>query len=304
LDEDRKQDNAQRHDEGEPHPRIGRCAHAVGKREGESSRYAAPMMTPNRTLRVHALPALFALVALGCGGNQPEPAPSPVAQPAPAATAPRAAPAAASGAALEYPAILAKFTNANSEDARQLVFNGMGVSLNASKAKSTWSSFARMLEQSQPQIEELMRVTAMSQCTFAEVTVDKSSSKLPPEVIALLQGVRNGGAVLGADAARTFVAGDTAGAARRAAAIAAMLRHVAASGLPKSSDFANNLLDQLKRIVPPMAAGVNGTKLTDADRAVLLAALGALSATDPCGSSDGDRAAPATLVALKASLGG
>ncbi|MEY5061957.1 MAG: hypothetical protein RIS45_1878, partial [Planctomycetota bacterium] len=185
------------------------------------------MVGLQHALRVLALPALFAIMPLGCGGDEPEPAAAPVAPPA-APAAPAAPPAAASGAALEYPAVLAKFTDSFSEDARGLIFNTKGISLDGSRAKGTWSALARALEQAQPQIEALMRVTETSPCTFAEVVIDKDTRKLPPETIEFFRGVRNGGAVLSADAARTFVAGDTAGAARRATAIASMLRHVAA----------------------------------------------------------------------------
>jgi hypothetical protein len=260
-----------------------------------------------------AAPSLLALsllvvTPLGCGGDAPAPAPAPA--PTTPAAPPAATPPAASGAALEYPAVLAKFTDSSSENARYLVFNTMGVSLDASRAKGSWPSFARALEQAQPQFEALLRVTEMGQCTFAEVAVDGDARKLPPELVELFRGVRNGGAMLAADAARTFVAGDTAGGARRAAAIASMLRHIAASGLPKSDDFANDLFARLETIVPPMTAGVNGTKLADADRAALLAALGALNPTDPCGNASGaanDAFAAkqaATLAKLKAGLGG
>jgi len=267
------------------------------------------MVGLQHALRVLALPALFAVMPLGCGGDEPEPAAAPVAPPA-APAAPAAPPAAASGAALEYPAVLAKFTDSFSEDARGLIFNTKGVSLDGSRAKGTWSALARALEQAQPQIEALMRVTETSPCTFAEVVIDKDTRKLPPETIEFFRGVRNGGAVLSADAARTFVAGDTAGAARRATAIASMLRHVAASGLPKSGDFASDLLRRLELVVPPMAAGVNGTTLADADRATLLAALGALDAQAPCGIRGGalndaySAKQAAALAALKKSLGG
>lgn len=251
---------------------------------------------------------LAALVLTGCGGGDPAPATPPIAQPAPAPapTAPRAA----SGAALDYPAVLAKFTDALSEDARQLAFNTKGVSLNASRAKGTWSALSRSLEQSQPQIEALLRVTESPDCVFAEVTIEKGARKLPPDLIEFFRGVRNGGAMLAADAARTYTAGDTAGAARRAAALASMLRHVAASDLPKSSDFANDLFGRLELIVPPMAAGVNGAKLADADRTTLLAALNALNASDPCGNAGGGMGdafaakQAAALQALKAALGG
>ena len=282
----------------------------AGKRRGAISRYAAMMVGLHHALRVLALPALFAIIPLGCGGGEPEPAAAaPVAPPAaPAASAPP--PAADSGAALAYPAVLAKFTDAFSEDARGLIFNTKGVSLDTSRAKGTWSALARALEQAQPQIEALMRVAETKECTFAEVAIDPNTRKLPPETIEFFRGVRNGGAVLSADAARTFVAGDTAGAARRAAAIASMLRHVAASGLPKSGDFASDLLRRLEMAVPPMAAGVNGTTLADADRATLLAALGALDAQAPCGIRGGDlndaysAKQAAALAALKKSLGG
>jgi hypothetical protein len=186
----------------------------------------------------------------------------------------------------------------------------MGLSLDASRAKGSWPSFARTLEQAQPQIEALLRVTEMGQCTFAEVDFDGNARKLPPELVELFRGVRNGGAMLAADAARTFVAGDTVGAARRAAAIASMLRHIATSGLPKSGDLASYLFGRLEMIVPPMTAGIDGKKLTDADRAALLAALGALNPTNPCGVASGaanDAFAAkqaATLAKLKAGLGG
>jgi len=269
------------------------------------------MIGHRHAIRVLVLPALFAVIPLGCGGSEPEPAAVPVAPPA-AASAPTAAPAPASssGAAREYPAVLAKFTDAFSEDARGLVFNTKGVSLDTSRAKGNWSALARALEQAQPQIEALMRVAEMKECTFAEVAVGEDARKLPPELIEFLRGVRNGGAVLSADAARTFLAGDTAGAARRAAAIASMLRHVAASGLPKSGDFASDLLRRLELVVPPMAAGVNGATLADADRATLLAALGALDAQAPCGIRGGalndaySAKQAAALAALKKSLGG
>ena len=207
--------------------------------------------------------------------------------------------------------MLAKFTDSLCEDARQLAFNSKGVSLNGSRAKGTWSALSRSLEQSQPQIEALLRVAETKDCTFAEVTIEQGARKLPPELIEVFRGVRNGGAMLSADAARNFVAGDTAAAARRAAAIASMLRHIAGSGLPKSSDFATDLLDRLKLVVPPMAAGVNGVKLSDADRATLLGALNALNAANPCGYAGGsalndEYAAKqaAALQALKAALGG
>jgi len=184
------------------------------------------------------------------------------------------------------------------EDARYLAFNTMGVSLSASQAKGTWSALSRSLEQAQPQIEALLRVAETKDCTFAPVTIEQGSRKLPPELVELFRGVRNGGAMLAADAARTYVAGDSAGAARRAAAIASMLRHIADSGLPKATDFASE-------------AGVNGAKLSDADRATLLAALNALNAANPCGTAGGsalnDEFAArqaAALQALKAALGG
>jgi hypothetical protein len=263
----------------------------------------------SHALRALALPALLAIMPLGCGGGESESAAPPAALPVSPA-APAAPPVAASGAALEYPAVLAKFTDSLSADARALIFNTKGVSLDGSRAKGTWSALARALEQAQPQIEALMRVAETSQCTFAEVAIDPDTRKLPPESIEFFRGVRNGGAVLSADAARTFVAGDTAGAARRAAAIASMLRHVAASGLPKSGDFASDLLRRLELVVPPMAAGVNGTTLADADRAALLAALGALDAQAPCGIRGGalndaySAKQAAELAALKKSLGG
>jgi hypothetical protein len=253
--------------------------------------------------------ALAALSLAGCGSEGGEPAPAP----APAPTTPSIAPAAprtASGAALEYPAAVAKFTDAMCEDARQLAFNTKGASLDASRAKGTWPALSRTLEQSQPQIEALLRVAETKDCTFAQVTIEQGARKLPPELIEFFRGVRNGGAMLSADAARNFVAGDTAVAARRAAAIASMLRHIAGSGLPKSGDFATDLLDRLALVVSPMAAGVNGVKLSDADRATLLAALNALNAADPCGYAGGGQndvlAAKhaATLQALKAALGG
>ena len=252
--------------------------------------------------------ALTVVALPSCGGSEPAPAPAPAAQPA-AAPAP-AATRAASGAALEYPAVVAKFTDSLCEDARQLVFNSKGVSLNGSRAKGTWSALSRSLEQSQPQIEALLRVAETKDCAFAEVTIEQGARKLPPDLIELFRGVRNGGAMLSADAARSFIAGDTAAAARRAAAMASMLRHIAGSGLPKSSDFATDLLDRLKLVVPPMAAGVNGAKLSDADRATLLGALNALNAADPCGNAGGgalnDAFAAeqaAALQALKVALG-
>lgn len=158
--------------------------------------------------------SLAALLLAGCGGGGEEPTPQPVAQPAPAPAPAPAPPRAASGAALEYPAALAKFTDANSEDARQLAFNTKGVSLNASRAKGTWSALSRSLEQMQPQIEALLRVAETTDCTFARVTLEANARKLPPDLVELFRGVRNGGAMLAADAARTYVAGDTAGAAR------------------------------------------------------------------------------------------
>lgn len=269
------------------------------------------MIECNRAIRVLVLPALLAVVPLGCGGSEPEPAAPPVAPPtaAPAAAAPPA-PASSSGAALEYPAVLAKFTDSFSEDARALIFNTKGVSLNSSRAKGTWTALARTLEQAQPRIEALMRVAETQECTFAEVAVDKSALKLPPDLIEFYRGVRNGGAVLSADAARCFIAGDTAGSARRAAAIASMLRHVSASKLPRSGDFADDLFRRIELVVAPMAAGVNGTKLADADRATLLAALGALDAKAPCGNPGGGindaytAKQAASLAALKQGLGG
>lgn len=194
-------------------------------------------------------------------------------------------------------------------DARYLAFNTMGVSLSASQAKGTWSALSRSLEQAQPQIEALLRVAETKDCTFAPVTIEQGSRKLPPELVELFRGVRNGGAMLAADAARTYVAGDSAGAARRAAAIASMLRHIADSGLPKATDFASDLLDRLELVVAPMAAGVNGTTLTESDRATLLAALNMLNAADPCGMAGGaagDALAAkqaAKLAAMKAALG-
>jgi len=271
------------------------------------------MFASTTTIGRFAAPSLLALsllvvTPLGCGGDAPAPAPAPA--PTTPAAPPAATPPAASGAALEYPAVFAKFPDSSSENARYLVFNAMGLSLDASRAKGSWPSFARTLEQAQPQIEALLRVTEMGQCTFAEVDFDGNARKLPPELVELFRGVRNGGAMLAADAARTFVAGDTAGAARRAAAIASMLRHIAASGLPKSGDFATYLLARLEMIVPPMTTGIDGKKLTDADRAALLAALGALNPTNPCGIASGaenDAFAAkqaATLAKLKAGLGG
>ncbi len=260
---------------------------------------------------IRSLLALTVVALPSCGGSEPAPAPTPApAAQSAAAPAPQA-PRAASGAALEYPAVVAKFTDSLCEDARQLIFNTKGVSLNGSRAKGTWSALSRSLEQSQPQIEALLRVAETKDCTFAEVTIEQGARKLPPDLIELFRGARNGGAMLSADAARSFVAGDTAAAARRAAAMASMLRHIAGSGLPKSSDFATDLLDRLKLVVPPMAAGVNGVKLPDADRATLLAALNALNAADPCGTAGGsalnDEYAArqaAALQALKAALGG
>ncbi|MEY4118407.1 MAG: hypothetical protein RLZZ116_1735 [Planctomycetota bacterium] len=264
---------------------------------------------------IRSLLALTVVALSSCGGSEPAPAPAPApaAQPAaaPAPAPATAAPRTASGAALEYPAVVAKFTDALCGDALQLIFNTKGVSLNGSRAKGTWSALSRSLEQSQPQIEALLRVAETKDCTFAEVIIEQGARRLPPELTELFRGVRNGSAMLSADAARNFVAGDTAAAARRAAAIASMLRHIAGSGLPKSSDFATDLLDRLKLVVPPMAAGVNGMKLPDADRATLLAALNALNAADPCGTAGGsalndDFAAKqaAALQALKAALGG
>lgn len=256
--------------------------------------------------------ALAALSLAGCGSEGGEPAPAPAPAPATPSIAPPApaAPRTASGAALEYPVAVAKFTDAMCEDARQLAFNTKGASLDASRAKGTWPALSRTLEQSQPQIEALLRVAETKDCTFAQVTIEQGARKLPPELIEFFRGVRNGGAMLSADAARNFVAGDTAAAARRAAAIASMLRHIAESGLPKSGDFATDLLGRLALVVAPMAAGVNGVKLSDADRATLLAALNALNAADPCGYAGGGQndvlAAKhaATLQALKAALGG
>jgi hypothetical protein len=257
-----------------------------------------------------SLLALTVVALSSCGGGEPAPAPAPAAQPASAPAPAPAAPRVASGAALEYPAVLAKFTDALCEDARQLVFNTKGVSLNASRAKGTWSALSRSLEQSQPQIEALLRVAETIDCTFAEVTIEQGARKLPPELIELFRGMRNGGAMLSADAARNLAAGDTATAARRAAAIASMLRHIAGSGLPKAGDLATDLLDRLTLVISPMAAGVNGTNLTDADRATILVALNALNAADPCGYAGGgalnDAFAAkqaAALQALKAALG-
>ena len=237
----------------------------------------------------HAALALAILALAGCGGGEaaPAPAPAPAAAAQPAPVAAEAAPRAASGAALQYPAVLAKFTDAMCEDARHLAFNTMGVSLSASQAKGTWSTLSRSLEQAQPQIEALLRVAETKDCTFAPVTIEQGSRKLPPELVELFRGVRNGGAMLAADAARTYVAGDSAGAARRVAAIASMLRHIADSGLPKAPDFASDLLSRLEIVVPPMAAGVKGNTLTAADRETILAALNALNASDPCGVADG-----------------
>jgi hypothetical protein len=231
--------------------------------------------------------ALAVLALAGCSGGEeaPAPAPAPVAQPAPVPAQP--ATRAASGAALQYPAVLAKFTDAKCEDARHLAFNTMGVSLSASRAKGPWSALSRSLEQAQPQIEALLRVTETKDCTFAPVAIENGTRKLPPELLELFRGVRNGGAMLAADAARTYVAGDSAGAARRVAAIASMLRHIADSGLPKAPDFASDLLSRLELVVPPMAAGVKGNTLTAADRETILAALNALNASDPCGVADG-----------------
>jgi len=255
-----------------------------------------------------SLLALTVVALSSCGGGEPAPAPAPAAQPAPA-PAP-AAPRAASGAAIEYPAVVAKFADALREDARQLIFNTKGVSLDGSRAKGTWSALARSLEQAQPQIEAVLRVAEMKDCTFAEVTIDKDARKLPPDLIELFRGMRDSCAILAADAARCYVSGDTGGAARRAAAIGSMLRHLADSGLPKAADLALAPFDRLEQIIPPMAAGVNGTKLTDADRATILAALNMLNATDPCsmaGGAAGDALAAkqaAKLAAMKAALGG
>ena len=234
-----------------------------------------------------ALAVLAVLALAGCSGGEeaPAPAPAPVAQPAPVPAQP--ATRAASGAALQYPAVLAKFTDAKCEDARHLAFNTMGVSLSASRTKGTWSALSRSLEQAQPQIEALLRVTETKDCTFAPVAIENGTRKLPPELLELFRGVRNGGAMLAADAARTYVEGDSAGAARRVAAIASMLRHIADSGLPKAPDFASDLLSRLELVVPPMAAGVKGNTLTAADRETILAALNALNASDPCGVADG-----------------
>lgn len=284
----------------------------TARRDGATSRYAPTMLVSPKTIGPIAISALLALMPIGCGGDAPATAPAPAATAptAPPAATAAAAPKAASGAALEYQAVLDKFPDSSSENARYLVFNTMGVSLDASRAKGSWPSLARTLEQAQPQIEALLRVTEMSECTFAEVAVDGGTRKLPPETMKLFRGVRNGGAMLAADAARTFVAGDTAGAARRAAGLASMLRHIAASGLPTSGEFATDLLTRLDTIVPPMTAGVDGTKLTDADRATLLAALNTLNPTDPCGYADGAAnnafaaKQAATLAKLKAGLGG
>ena len=254
--------------------------------------------------------ALAILALAGCGGGEAAPAPAPAAAAQPAPVAAEAAPRAASGAALQYPAVLAKFTDAMCGDARYLAFNTMGVSLSASQAKGTWSALSRSLEQAQPQIEALLRVAETKDCTFAPVTIEQGSRKLPPELVELFRGVRNGGAMLAADAARTYVAGDSAGAARRAAAIASMLRHIADSGLPKATDFASDLLGRLELVVAPMAAGVKGSTLAAADRETILAALDALNASDPCsvagGAANNAFAAKqaAALAALKAAVSG
>lgn len=264
---------------------------------------------------IRSLLALTVVALSSCGGSEPAPAtaPAPAAQPAaaPAPAPATAAPRTASGAALEYPAVVAKFTDALCGDALQLIFNTKGVSLNGSRAKGTWSALSRSLEQSQPQIEALLRVAETKDCTFAEVSIEQGARKLPPELTELFRGVRNGSAMLSADAARNFVAGDTAAAARRAAAIASMLRHIAGSGLPKSDVVTVDLFDRLTLVVPPMAAEVNGAKLSDADRATLLGALNALNAADPCGYAGGGASndafaakQAAALQALKAALGG
>lgn len=263
---------------------------------------------------------LALLSLLGCGGGEPESPGSssePTSQstsqststpPAPAVQS-AAAPRAASGAAIEYPAVVTKFPDAMSEEARQLIFNTKGVSLQSSRAKGTWSALSRSLEQAQPQIEALLRVTEMKDCTFAAVTIDKDARKLPPDLLELFRGMRNSSGILAADAARCYLAGDTSGATRRAAAIASMLRHLAESGLPKAADLALAPFGQLEQIVPPMAAGVNGTTLTESDRATLLAALNMLNAADPCGMAGGtagDALAAkqaAKLAAMKAALG-
>ena len=59
-----------------------------------------------------------------------------------------------------------------------------------------------------------------------------------------------------------------------------------------------------------MAAGVNGTKLTHADRATILAALNMLNAANPCGYAGGaagdafSAKQAAALQELKSALGG
>jgi hypothetical protein len=154
------------------------------------SGYAAPIASLTRSLL-----ALTVVALSSCGGSEPAPA----AQPAPAPTP--AAPRTASGAGLEYPAVVAKFTDALREDARQLIFNTKGVSLDGSRAKGTWSALARSLKQTQPQIEAVLRVAEMKDCTFAEVTIDKDARKLPRDLIELFRGMRDSCAILAADAA-------------------------------------------------------------------------------------------------------
>lgn len=93
-----------------------------------------------------------------------------------------------------------------------------------------------------------------------------------------------------------------------------MRRHLADSGLPKAADLALAPFDRLEQIIPPMAAGVNGTKLTHADRATILAALNMLNAANPCGYAGGAAGGAAgdafsakqaaALQALKSALGG
>jgi hypothetical protein len=89
----------------------------------------------SHALRALALPALLAIMPLGCGGGESESAAPPAALPVSPA-APAAPPVAASGAALEYPAVLAKFTDSFSADARALIFNTKGVSLARSSRPS------------------------------------------------------------------------------------------------------------------------------------------------------------------------
>lgn len=160
------------------------------------SGYAAPKASLTRSLPVVAL----TVVALSsCGGSEPAPAAQPT--PAPTPAAPRTASGAASGAGLEYPAVVGKFADALREDACQVIFNTKGVSLDGSRAKGTWSALARSLKQAQPQIEAVLRVAEMKDCTFAEVTIDKDARKLPPDLVELFRGMRDSCAILAADAA-------------------------------------------------------------------------------------------------------